>query len=193
MSVRTEAKSLSWAHSHLTSLALATMGAIALALLSKVSIPLPNTNVPITLQVLGVLMLGGILGPRLAAAAVAEYLLLGLCGVPVYASWTAAGPVVAFGPTGGYLVGFLFSAWLFGAIYAHFATRTYGIRILGAVLAGIPSILVIYLLGASWMAILGNLGATSAFVLGILPFIIADTLKLAAAASILALRRKGAA
>ena len=84
-----------------------------LAVMSWVALPLPVSPVPVTLQTLGVYLAGGLLGPRWGAVAVVAYLLLGLCGVPVFAG-AEAGPGVFVGPKGGYLVGFLPAAALAG-------------------------------------------------------------------------------
>lgn len=169
-----------------------TLGALALALLSQVKIHLPWTPVPITLQVLVVIMLGGLLGTRLAVAAVAEYLALGLLGLPVFAG-AQSGLTTLTGPLGGYLCGFLAAAALCGAVYSSFAELPYGRRVLGAVLAGLLGVTVIYAAGGCWFAAFAHKSLAHAFILGVAPFIIGDILKVSVAASLLALRRKGAA
>lgn len=169
-----------------------TLGALALALLSQVKIAMPGTPIPLTLQVLAVILLGGVLGPRLAVAAVAEYLLLGVCGLPVFNNW-AAGLGTMLGATGGYLFAFLPAAALCGALYHRFATQPYGMRVAGAALAGLAGVVVIYLGGWVWLACWAHISLAKAFVAGVAPFITVDILKVSAAASLLALRRKGAA
>ena len=92
-------------------LAAAAAGVIGFALLTAlgaaVRIPLPFTPVPITLQTLFVLLAGVTLGPRLGAASMAFYLLLGTAGYHVFAGSERCGLQTIFGPTGGYLLGFL--------------------------------------------------------------------------------------
>jgi len=78
-------------------------------------ITLPIGPVPFTLQVLFVLLAGAVLGARLGALSVVLWILLGLFGLPVFAGGKA-GPMVLFGPTGGYLLGFVMCAWIVGAL-----------------------------------------------------------------------------
>ena len=92
-------------------LAFALGGSLLLAVSAKVQVPF--YPVPLTLQTLVVLLLGATLGARLAAAAVALYLVEGLAGLPVFAG-AVAGPLYMAGPTGGFLVGFLVAAALIG-------------------------------------------------------------------------------
>lgn len=73
----------------------------------------PFYPVPLTMQTLAVLLVGGLLGPRLGASAVAGYLAIGLMGAPVFHNGLGGFAVFA-GPTGGYLVGFLPAAFLMG-------------------------------------------------------------------------------
>ena len=91
--------------------ALAIGGALALAISAKTQVPF--YPVPMTLQTLVVLAIGAAFGARLAAATVLLYLGEGLAGLQVFAG-LAAGPAYMAGPTGGYLVGFLFAAALVG-------------------------------------------------------------------------------
>ncbi len=103
----TPAKGVNWGRFA----ALAIAGTLALALSAKVQIPF--YPVPMTLQTLAVLAIGAAFGLRLAAATVALYLIEGLLGLPVFAG-AVAGPAYMFGPTGGYLLGFLASAAFVG-------------------------------------------------------------------------------
>ncbi|MCM1282287.1 MAG: biotin transporter BioY [Muribaculaceae bacterium] len=86
--------------------------AAVISVLSILTIPTP-WGVPFTLQTFAVALAGYVLGARCGTIATALYVLLGFCGVPVYAGMKA-GPAVLFGPTGGYLYGFLFMALLCG-------------------------------------------------------------------------------
>src|SRR6185503_848846 len=90
---------------------------LLIGLSAQVAIPLPFTPVPITLQTLMVLVTGALLGSRLGTIAVVAYLAEGLAGLPVFAGGTNAwspssipGVPVMFGPSAGYLVGFIFAA-----------------------------------------------------------------------------------
>ena len=87
---------------------LATAFAGATAVSAHIRIPLPFTPVPLTLQTLVVLVAGGLLGARLGALSQLEYILLGLLGLPVFTTGTL------LGPTGGYIIGFVFAALVMG-------------------------------------------------------------------------------
>ena len=130
----------------------------------------PIGTVPFTLQVLFVLLAGMMLGPRLGALSVAVYLVLGLVA-PVYAGGTA-GLGVLFGPTGGFLWGFLAAAALTGAI-AEVRPRSFWVL----VAAGIAGIAPIYALGAVWLALQAHLALSVAITAGVIPFVWADVLK----------------
>src|SRR5260370_42596656 len=88
------------------------LGALLVAAAAQVSIPLPGTPVPMTLQPLAVLLVGGLLGARLGAASMVLYLTLGIAGLPVF---TPTVPLLGIarllGPTGGYLLAYPVAAW----------------------------------------------------------------------------------
>lgn len=86
-----------------------------IAVLSFISIPLPFSPVPITLQTLGVMLSGLLLGPQLGSISVGLYLIAGTLGLPIFAGG-AAGIGVLMGPSGGYLLGFLPGAWMIGTL-----------------------------------------------------------------------------
>src|SRR3989442_13173870 len=95
------------------------LGALIVAGAAQVSVPLPGTPVPMTLQPMAVLLVGGLLGPRLGALSMILYLAMGAAGLPVF---TPTVPLVGIarllGPTGGYLLAYPIAAyaagWLFG-------------------------------------------------------------------------------
>ncbi|MGI6360943.1 MAG: biotin transporter BioY [Bacillota bacterium] len=91
-------------------LVLCALFAALIAVGAFIKIPVPP--IPITLQVLFVTLAGLLLGKRLAAVAVAVYLVIGLAGVPVFAA--GGGPGYIFQPTFGYLLGMLVGAYLTG-------------------------------------------------------------------------------
>ena len=91
----------------------AVFAALIAALALTPAIPIGTLGVPITLQTLGVALAGLCLGAWRGAAAVALYLMVGLAGLPVF-SGGRAGLAVLVGPTGGYLIGFVISAWMIG-------------------------------------------------------------------------------
>ncbi|HJW76223.1 MAG TPA: biotin transporter BioY [Thermoleophilia bacterium] len=130
--------------------------------------------VPFTLQVFFVLLAGLVLGPRLGALAVALYLLLGLVA-PVYAQGTS-GIGVLFGPTGGYLFGFVAAAALAGVLAGRGGGR---LRLL---LASVIALVPIYALGATWLAWQLRIeDLRTVLVEGVIPFVPVDLLKALAA------------
>src|SRR5207249_2971433 len=82
------------------------LGAALVAVAAQVSIPLPGTPVPLTLQPLAVLLVGGLLGPALGAASMILYLALGAAGLPVFTPYGLPGLARLIGPTGGYLLAY---------------------------------------------------------------------------------------
>jgi biotin transport system substrate-specific component len=129
-----------------------------------------------TLQTLAVLSIGGLAGPRLAAASLLLYLLEGACGLPVFAGTPERGIGLAYlaGPTGGYLLGMLLAAPLVGWLVARARGGMLGVT--GAVLAGTA---VIYAAGLAWLA--GFVGAGHVLALGVLPFAAGEAAKVALA------------
>jgi biotin transport system substrate-specific component len=155
------------------------LGAALVAAAAQVSMPLPGTPVPMTLQPLAVLLVGGLLGSRLGAASLALYLALGAAGLPVF---TPTVPLIGvarlFGPTGGYLLAYPVAAFATGAIVTD--GRQWGRTALG-VLAGL---VLIHLGGLAQLLILtGDLSAAARF--GTLPFLLGDLGKLAIAVLVL--------
>ena len=147
--------------------------AILIALLSRLSVPVPFSPVPATGQTLGVLLAGAFLGSRRGAAAVLFYTGCGVSGLPVFAM--GAGPLYLFGPTGGFLVGFVASAWLVGRLAERGLTR----RVWSSALVMIAGSLLIHAFGMLWLSVL--LGFSGAVRAGLVPFIPGDILKLATA------------
>lgn len=186
--VGARAASTHWA----VTLAKTTVAALALAVLAQIRIHLPFTPVPITLQVLGVLLLGGLLGARLGMAAVGQYLCFGLCGLPVFSGgYSAAGLCAAHQlATFGYLLAFLPAAALVGVITARVPARSYAPRLTRGLLAGSAAVLLCYVSGWAWLAFVCHLGVWPAFVAGIIPFVVGDLYKIGIAATVLALRER---
>src|SRR3989440_13093484 len=93
------------------------LGAALVAVAAQVSIPLPGTPVPMTLQPMAVLLVGGLLGGPLGALSMILYLAMGAAGLPVF---TPTVPLVGvarlLGPTGGYLLAYPVAAWVVGAM-----------------------------------------------------------------------------
>ena len=151
--------------------------AVLSAVSARVTVNLPFTPVPVTLQVLVVLLAGLVLGPRDGALSQLAYLAAITAGLPLDARML--GPAVWATPTAGYLLGFAAGAFAAG----WFAQRLRG-RLPGAeLLAGAAGTLALYSVGATWLTVFflhGNISA--GFAAGIAPFILIDSLKAAAAA-----------
>jgi biotin transport system substrate-specific component len=148
-------------------------------------VSVPFYPVPMTMQTLAVLLVGGLLGPRLGSASVAGYLALGLAGAPVFHSGLS-GPAVLAGPTGGYLVGFLLAALLMGSVAARAGApasgRTRSLRRLVALAVGaLLAEVAIYAAGVPWLALVAGLDLGGAVAVGVVPFILGDLLKVAVA------------
>ncbi len=152
------------------------LGSLFLALCAQINVP--SELVPITMQTFGVLVIGMAFGARLGGATVALYLFEGALGLPVYAQFRGGLPVL-FGPTGGYLFGFVIAAWLVGAL----AERGWDRNVFTAALAMLLGNIVLYVPG---LIVLGAfIGGEQAITEGLVKFVVGDLLKLALAAGLL--------
>lgn len=156
-------------------LILTSLFAALTAIGALISIPLPFSPVPITLQVLFSLMAGLILGKYYGSLSQLIYLLLGGIGLPVFAGGRA-GFQNLIGPTAGYLWGFVLAAYVIGLIAEQRPTLTKDL------LALFIGLLVIYLPGTYILHRVAAITLSKAFTLGVLPFIPGDLAKLAVAA-----------
>jgi len=158
----------------------ATVHASLFAALTAVGayLSIPIGPVPIVLQNMFVFLAGLLLGARWGLASVALYLLAGICGLPVFAGGT--GGIGRFaGPTGGFLVGYLPAVALVGWVAAQ---RNGGIgRDAVAMLLGAVAL---YACGVPWLAAVTGLPFEKALVVGMVPFLPGDAVKIAAAAMI---------
>jgi biotin transport system substrate-specific component len=161
----------------LRNVVLVVTGALLIYLTARISLPIPGNPVPFTLQTFGILVVGGALGLRRGGLAAALYVGLGLVGLPFFAEGQG-GLHVIFGATGGYLVGFVLAAALVGRL----AELGWDRRVGGAVGATALGTLVIYLVGVPWLAVTTGMSLGDAIAKGLVPFVVADTVKLVAAA-----------
>ena len=165
-------------HSVAKQILLVVSASIFIALAAQIAVPIPLTPVPLTLSPLAVLIVGITLGSRRGAAAAILYLLEGLSGLPVGAQGHG-GPLWLIGPTAGYLYAYPFAAFIAG----WFSERGWGNSIPRAFAAMLVALAVIYIGGWSWLSILA--GPRAALTLGIVPFVIADLVKIAIGAALL--------
>jgi len=163
------------------------IGAALVALAAQVAVPLSFTRVPLTLQPLAVLVVGGLLGATGGVAALVLYIAAGASGLPVFAGG-AAGAAHLLGPTGGYLLAYPVAAGLVGGLCQRAARQAGGRAVFMTLLACALGMLVVHIGGVSQLAVItGNISA--AYRLGFLPFFANDLVKVGLAALlILALR-----
>ncbi len=161
-------------HQHIRDICLIALFAALIAVCSWISVP---ASVPYTLQTFAVFLACGVLGGRRGFFAVLVYLGLGALGVPVFAGFRG-GLAALLGTTGGYLIGFAFTALVMWGITAAFG-RKWAV-LLGAMAAGL---LVCYAFGTAWfMAMYTRTNGPAALssVLGwcVLPYVIPDLVKM---------------
>lgn len=156
---------------------------ILTALGAFVRVPLPFTPVPITLQTFFVLLGGAFLGAGLGASAQLSYIFLGILGVPLFTG-TGSGLFYLFGPTGGYLLGFILAALFIGRFVRYAQNNLF--TIFGLFLTGD---LILLAMGTVWLRFLFGYNLTKLLFIGFIPFLPGDLLK-AYFASILYLKLK---
>jgi len=158
-------------HSWLRSAVLVILSSLLIGLFAKVAIPLPFSPVPLATQGIVVLILSVFLGPKRAAAAVIAFITQGAAGFPVFAGGHGGLPSL-FGPTGGYLFGYLTAAILVGhlseKIQNHTPLKLFGILALGNGM--------FFFFGVPYLATF--VGLQKALLLGLAPFVIGDLIKL---------------
>jgi len=154
------------------------LGTALVAAAAQVAMPLPGTPVPLTLQPLAVLIVGGLLGPWLGASSLILYLALGAAGVPVFTPVGLPGVARLIGPTGGYLLAYPLAAYAVGRLAGD------GARLGRIALAALLGIVLIHLGGLAQLLVLtGSLSRAAQF--GTLPFLLGDSVKLILAVLIL--------
>ena len=151
--------------------------AVIMAICSWISIP---AAVPFTLQTFGVFIAVGVLGGKRGSLSVLVFILLGAIGIPVFANFSGGIGVLA-GPTGGYIIGFLFSALLMWAM-----EKLPGKKSVMQIVSMIAGLIVCYAFGTVWFVIVygrmnGPIGFTAALATCVVPFIIPDIIKIALA------------
>ena len=145
-----------------------------------IAIPLPFTPVPITLQTFFTFLAGAILGKYLGALSQLIYLLLGVVGLPVFAKGSS-GIGVLLGPTGGYLMGFIPAAFLVGYLLERREKPSFGLIFLAMVVG----VVAIYLPGVGWLMWVARMNLVKALLLGVLPFMPGDAVKIVVGALIM--------
>ena len=134
-------------------------------------IHVPIGPVPIVLSTLFVVLSGLLLGSRWGMASMGLYLLVGAIGMPVFAGGKG-GFAHFFGPTGGYLFGYILASWITGFI----SEKSRGLLVLD-ILAVLVGSLAIYGLGVPWLKIVTQLSWSKTLMVGVVPFLIGDAIK----------------
>jgi biotin transport system substrate-specific component len=150
------------------------------ALCAHITIPIPGTPVPLTVQNFGVLLVGLLLGSRRGFVALALYLAEGATGMPVFSPVGMGGVGHLLGPTGGFLFAYPVVAWLAGYVMEH-GRKTFARAALGALLGEV----VLFASGLTWLAVLTH-SVTQAFRWGLYWFLFAEVIKVMMAAGIAA-------
>jgi biotin transport system substrate-specific component len=155
------------------------------AVCARVTVPLPFTPVPLTLQNFGVLLVGLLLGSRRGFAALSLYLMEGACGLPVFSpAILGSGIAHLLGPTGGFLMAYPLVAFVAGWIYERRperSSRRFGWAALSAVVAEIA----LFAGGLGWLAVLTH-SISLAVMYGLYWFVFAEVIKVLMAAAIAA-------
>jgi biotin transport system substrate-specific component len=154
------------------------VASLFVALCARVTLPLPFTPVPLTLQNFGVLLVGLTLGSRRGFAALLLYLMEGAAGMPVFNPAGLGGVAQLLGPTGGFLMAYPFVAGLAGWIMER-GPRTF----LRAASAGVSAEILLFSGGVGWLAILTRSFA-QAVRFGLYWFVFAEVIKVLSAAAL---------
>ena len=155
-------------------LILCALFAALTAVLSQIAIPIQP--VPINLATFSVFVAGGVLGAKRGAISQAVYVLLGAVGLPVFSSFSG-GMGILFGPTGGYIVGYVAAAWLVGLLSARCHGKAYWFALS---MAG----------GTAWYMVVAHTGLVESLLLCVVPFLPGDAAKIAVAALLVPVLRK---
>ncbi len=153
-------------------LALAGLMTAVLCILGPIALNIPISPVPISLGFLGIYFICSVLGMKLGTLSVIVYILLGLAGLPVFTNFSG-GPGKLLGPTGGYIIGYIFMALICG----FFVDRSKG-KLVPTLIGMLLGTAVGYLFGTLWLSYQQSIGFVEALFIGVIPYILVDLLKL---------------
>lgn len=164
------------------------------AVCTFINIPLPFTPIPINLATLSVFLAGGLLGPKYGPLSQIVYILVGAIGMPVFSNFQGGIGVLA-GPTGGFLAGYVAAAFVIGIILKRSlkpdandeTNRKYILKIVLSCGAGM---LTYFTLGTIWFMFITNTGLWASLISCVIPFLIGDIMKIAAATFLILKMRK---
>lgn len=140
------------------------------AICSQIQIPLPM--VPINLALFAIYLAGALLGPKYGTISILAYVILGGIGAPIFAGFRGGFATIA-GPTGGYIVGYIFTAFVVGLI-----TKKFGYSWRKLVIAMVLGLTVCYALGTIWFMYVTSNSLASAMTYCVIPFFPGDAVKI---------------
>ena len=153
------------------------LGAAILAVCAWISIPVGE--IPITLQTMAICLIAGLFKTKRGILSTVIYILLGAIGVPVFAGFKSGLGVLA-GPTGGYIIGFIFTALIVGLFSEKFGGKIWALAV-----SMVLGIAVCYAFGSAWFYIYmqSKTAVTLSYILGlcVVPYIVPDIVKIAVA------------
>lgn len=161
----------------MTTKRMALMGVMTavICILGPFAIPIPFSPVPLSFTNLAIYLTVYVLGAKAGTFSYLIYLLLGMAGLPVFSGFSGGIGKLA-GPTGGYLLGFIFMALIAGVIISHFP----GHPVMHAV-GMILGLAVCYAFGTAWLSVQLGISFTAALAVGVLPYLPGDAVKIAGA------------
>jgi biotin transport system substrate-specific component len=161
---------------------LVVAASVFVAICAHLSIPLPFTPVPLTLQNFAVILVGMMLGPVAGFSAMVLYLAEGAMGLPVFTPHSVGGVAHLLGPNAGYLFSYPLAAATAGWVVRSMQRVTSRFRsgLVAATVASAPT----FILGAGWLAHLLHLSASATWTMAVAPFLPGEVVKIMAAAGI---------
>ncbi|HSQ89924.1 biotin transporter BioY [Romboutsia sp.] len=141
------------------------------AILAQISIPIPFTTVPLTMQVFAIMLCGMLLGSKLGFISQVIYLLIGAIGMPVFAQMRG-GLGVLLGPTGGFLVSFPIAAFIVGYFSQKYKSK------LSVILGMVLGLVIIYIIGTLQFCLITKVSFMSGIMACVLPFAFTDLIKI---------------
>ena len=147
------------------------------AICAQLIMPIPAGQVQISMSTFAVFLCGALLGPKYSSISMLAYILIGACGLPVFGR-LSGGLAILSGPTGGYILSYPFMTIIIGL----FCLNKKSVNFYKLFLVMLISLLICYLFGSAYLAMLTKTTFISALLVGALPFIIFDIIKAALAA-----------
>ncbi|MGC5627177.1 biotin transporter BioY [Georgenia sp. Z1344] len=157
--------------------ALVLAGTAFVTVAGWIAVPLPFTPVPVSLATFAVLVTGAALGPMRAAASIVLYVVAGTLGAPMFAEFGSGWASASYG----YVLGYLVAAVLVGALARRRADRS----VVGTAGLAVASTVTIYAVGVPWLMTFLDVDLATGLSLGVVPFLVGDVIKAAAAALVL--------